>query len=76
MNFCITCKEIVDDQFTVVVKNRRTRTEFQDTVCGACYDKLQASHHGEGMFAIHSAFRWLRWRQQETRKSFRRGREF
>ena len=76
MHFCLTCKEITEPVYHVAVKDTHTENAFEDYVCKSCYERLKSNHHAEGVFALHSAVRWIRWKQKRKKgpaKLHRRG---
>lgn len=67
MEFCLVCKEIVNDRYTIKVDDTSHLTSVDGHVCRRCWDRFVASYHNEGPFKASQFFAWIKEKKEMWR---------
>ena len=67
MDYCLLCKEKVDGQYPLEVKDHESQTSVNGFVCRYCFHKFIESHGNEGMFKLSRFFAWAREKKDRMR---------
>ena len=65
--YCVICKEIVDDRYTLKVCDSRISNCIQGYVCRHCYNKFIESEGHSGRFMLSRLTAWAKHKRDSIR---------
>ncbi|MBI4173726.1 MAG: hypothetical protein HY519_03325 [Candidatus Aenigmarchaeota archaeon] len=67
MDYCLLCKDKVEGQYPLEVKDVDSSTSVKGFVCRYCFHKFIESHENEGTFKLSRFIAWARERKDRMR---------
>ena len=65
--FCIICKEIVNQRYILKAKDSRLNIGLKALVCRHCFNKLFQSKQNKGYFRISKLMSWVKEKRDSMR---------